>query len=187
MQNGKDKNPKETIGERVQRLMDLAELEIDGFAEYLSISPSHLYAILNGNRDLTVDIADKVGSAFDLKGSQILRINYRIPKRIKKSESLNKFYEENKNVESYFIKTRGERKDSYYIEHDLFNSNLFDSPIYIWELKEYCQKAGKNYTSKRLSQILNYMVDRKKLKKKKRPLKLRNGKYGKRKVDVFFK
>lgn len=187
MQKGNNRDYKEKVSQRVQTLMDLAGLEVAGFADYLSISESHLYAILNGTRDLTEDIADKIGTAFGLKGSQVLRINSRIPKKIKKSELLNKFCDENKNVDSYFTKTRGERKDSHFIENDLINSDIFNSPIYIWELKEYCQTLGKNYSSKRLSQILNYMVDTKKLRSKKRPLKRRNGEYGKRLVDVFFK
>lgn len=187
MQKVENKTYKEIISERVQQLIKLSGLEVIGFADYSNVSESHLYAILNGTRDLTGDIADKIGSAFDLKGSQILRINYRIPQKIKKSKLLNKFYHENENVESYFIKTRSERKDSYYIENDLFNSNLFNSHVYIWEIKEYCKAAGKKYTSKRLSQILRYMVERKKLRSKKQLLKLRNGEFGERMVDVFFK
>jgi plasmid maintenance system antidote protein VapI len=187
MQKGNDRVYKQKISQRVQNLMDASGLEVSGFAEYISISDSHLYAILNGTRDLTEDVAEKIGEAFNLKGSQVLRLNYRIPKSIKKSESLNNFCVENKNVESYFKSTRSERKDSYYIENDLYNTGLFDSPIYIWEVKEYCLNAGRKYTSKRLSQILRYMVDRKILKSKKKRLKLRNGEYGERMVDVFFK
>lgn len=187
MQKGENKSYKEKISQRVNDLMDAAGLEVLGFADYLSISESHLYAILNGTRDLTEDIAEKIGMSFNLKGSQILRINYRIPKSIKKSNSLNKFCDENRNVESYFKSTRSRRKDSYYIENDLYNTELFDSPVYIWEVKEYCLNAGRKYTSKRLSQILRYMVDRKKLKRKKKKLKLRDGGYGERMVDVFFK
>jgi len=187
MQKGNDKVYKEKISQRVQSLMNASGLEVPGFADYLSISESHLYAILNGRRDLTEDVAEKIAAAFNLKGSQVLRINYRIPKSIKKSNSLNNFCVENKNVESYFKSTRSERKDSYYIENDLYNTDLFDSAIYIWEVKEYCLGMGRKYTSKRLSQILRYMVDRKLLKSKKKKLKLRNGGYGERMVDVFFK
>jgi plasmid maintenance system antidote protein VapI len=187
MQKGNDNVYKEKISQRVQELMDAAGLEVPGFADYLTISDSHLYAILNGTRDLTEDVAEKIGAAFDLKGSQILRINYRIPKSIKKSNSLNNFCVENKDVVSYFKSTRSERKDSYYIENELYNTDLFDSPVYIWEVKEHCLDAGREYTSKKLSQILKYMVDRKMLKSKKKRLKLRNGEYGERMVDVFFK
>lgn len=187
MKKGNENSYKERISLRVASLMEASGLEVPGFADYLSISDSHLYAILNGTRDLTEEVAEKIGSAFNLKGSQILRISYRIPKSIKKSKSLNKFCNENKDVASYFKSTRSERKDSYYIETDLYRTDLFDSPVYIWEVKEYCLNAGKKYTSKRLSQILRYMVDRKKLKSKKKRLKLRNGEYGERLVDVFFK
>lgn len=187
MQKRNEQVYKEEIIQRVQKLMDATGLEVPGFADYLTISDSHLYAILNGTRDLTVDVAEKIGAAFDLKGSQILRINYRISITLKKSESLNNFCDENKDVHSYFISNRIERKDSYYIETVVLNSGLFNSPIYIWELREYFKSKEKKYTSKRLSQILNYMVVKGILKSKKRPLKLRNGEYGNRSVDVFFK
>lgn len=187
MQKGTNKSYREKISQRVKQLMDAAGLEVLGFSDYLAISESHLYAILNGTRDLTEEVAEKIGTAFDLKGSQILRLNYRIPKSIQKSKFLNNFYDENRNVQSYFQSTRSERKDSYYIENYVMNSSFFDSPVYIWEIKEYCEAEGRKYTSRRLSQILNYMVDRKKLKSKKRRLKLRNGGYGKRVVDVFFR
>jgi len=187
MQKERQNDYAKTISQRVRELMKLSGLELPGFADYLNLSESHLYAILNGTRDLTEDIADRVASAFDLKGGQILRLNYKIPKNTRKSESLNKFCEENKNVKSYFTHTREERKDSYFIENDLYRTSLFDKPVYIWEIKEYCESVGKKYTSKRLSQILKYMVETKRLKSKKKALKLRNGEYGKRVVDVFYK
>ncbi|HEU0227466.1 MAG TPA: helix-turn-helix domain-containing protein [Arachidicoccus soli] len=187
MQKGNKIEYSTFISQRVQKLMDLSGLELIGFADFLSVSESHLYAILNGTRDLTEDVAEKIASAFDLKGGQILRPNYKIPKSIKKSELLNKFCDENKDVKSYFIDTRKERKDSYFVENDLYQTTLFDKPIYIWEIKEYCESIGKKYTSKRLSQILKYMVETKKLKSKKKPLKLRSGGYGERIVEVFYK
>lgn len=165
----------------------MSGLELVGFAEFVGISESHLYAILNKTRELTEDVAERIGSAFGLSGGKILRANYRIPMYIKKSELLNKFYEQNKNVDSYFINTRSNRKEAYFIENDLLQSGIFNKPIYIWELKEHCDSLGKKYSSKRLSQILNYMVETKKLKSKKKRLKLRNGGYGLRLVDVFHK
>lgn len=187
MKKEKQNDYAKTISQRIRELMNLSGLELPGFADYLNLSESHLYAILNGTRDLTEDIADKIASAFDLKGGQILRPNYKIPKNTRKSESLNKFCDENKNVKSYFIHTREERKDSYFIEHDLYKSTLFVKPVYIWEIKEYCESMGKKYTSKRLSQILKYMVETKKLKSRKKPLKLRSGGLGERIVDAFYK
>lgn len=187
MQRGNNKEHQKKVSDRVKLLMDTAGLELSGFADYLSISESHLYAVLNGTRDLTEDVAERIGAAFDLTAGQVLRVSYRIPKSIKKSKSLNKFYDENKNVAAYFQSTREDRKDSHFIETQLLGSGLFDSAVYIWEVRQACLQVGRQYSSKRLSQILNYLVDTKKLKSEKRPLKLRNGGYGKRVVDVFYR
>lgn len=172
---------------RVSELLEHSGLEIEGFAEYLHISSSHMYALLNGTRELTEEIANRIGSAFNITGANILRANYRIPKKLKRSKELNNFYDKNKSVKSYFRNTRIERKDSFFIENEIRNSKLLNEPTYIWELKEYCESKGRKYSSKQLSQILNYMVIRKVLKKKKEPLKLRDGEYGSRMVDVFYK
>ncbi len=187
MKKGESKEYKDHISSRVSELLEHSGLEIEGFAEYLHISASHMYALLNGTRELTEEIANRIGSAFDITGANILRANYRIPKKLGKSKELNNFYDKNKSVKSYFRNTRLERKDSYFVENEIRNSNLLDQPTYIWELKEYCESKGRKYSSKQLSQILNYMVIRKILKKKKKPLKLRDGEYGNRMVDVFYK
>jgi len=187
MKKGELKGYKEFIATRVEDLMNLAGLEVEGFAEYLNISTSHMYAIQNGTRELTSEIANRMGTAFNISGADILRASYRLPKNLKRSNELNNFFDKNKSVKSYFRNTRIERKDSYFIENEIHNSDLFDTPRYIWELKEYCESRGKKYNSKQLSQILNYMVIRKLLKKRRSLLKLRSGEYGNRMVDVFYK
>lgn len=187
MKKGEPKEYKDLISSRVSALLEHSGLEIEGFAEYLHISTSHMYALLNGTRELTEEIANRIGSAFDLTGANILRANYRIPKKIGRSNELNNFYDKNRSVKSYFRNTRVERKDSYFIENEIRNSDLLNTQTYIWELKEFCESKGRKYTSKQLSQILNYMVIRKILKKKKKPIKLRSGEYGNRMVDVFYK
>lgn len=187
MKNGEIESYKKFISTRIENLLLLAGLEVEGFAQYLSISTSHMYAIQNGTRELTSDIANRMGAAFNISGANILRVSYGLPKNLKKSDDLNKFYDENKSVKSYFRNTRIERKDSYFVEREIKNSNLFDTPIYIWEIKEFFEAKGKKYDSKQLSQILNYMVIRQILKKKKKSIKLRNGKFGNRMVDVFYK
>ena len=187
MKKGETKSYKEFISTRIANLLQMSGLEMEGFAEYLNISTSHMYAIQNGTRDLTADIANRMGNAFNISGGNILRANYRLPRNLKKSDDLNKFYAKNKSVKSYFRDTRIERKSSYFIESEVEGSDLFTTPIYIWELKDLLEKKGKKYTSKQLSQILNYMVIRKIVRKKKKPIKLRSGKYGIRMVDVFYK
>jgi plasmid maintenance system antidote protein VapI len=173
------------ISERIKKIMVLSGLEIAGFAEFTSVSESHIYAIVNGTRDLTGDVADKIGIGFNLKGWQILKLNYQITSRIKKSKLLNNFIDENKTVPGYFIQTRNKRKDSNFIEFDLLNDDLFNDHVYVWEVRNACLSRDKKYTSKRISQILNYLVTKRKLKSEKRPIKLKNGGYGTRMVDTF--
>ena len=167
------------VAKRIEKLMALSGLEISGFAEFTDVSESHIYAILNVTRDLT--------GGFNLEGWQILKLNYKIPQKIKDSKLLNNFYVENKDVPSFFTSTRPKRKDSHFIEVELLSTNFFNKPVYVWEVRDICAEANKKYTSKRISQILNYLVDIKKLKKTKKQIKLRNGGYGNRMVDVFFK
>jgi plasmid maintenance system antidote protein VapI len=187
MKKGSNDSYKVLIAKRIKKIIELSGLELIGFATFVNISESHLYAILNGNREVTEDIAERIGSAFNLNGGKILRLNYKIPKGLKKSQRLNNFYEDNKEVNSYFVGTRSERKDAYYIENDLLRSHIFDKPIYVWELREYCESKGKKYTSKRLSQILDYLVKTKKLQHDKRAIKLRDGGYGTKKVYAYYK
>lgn len=187
MKKGNEDSYRILIVERIKKIINLSGLELSGFAAFVHISDSHLYAILNGNREVTEDIAERIGSAFNIKGGKILRLNYKIPSRLKKSQELNNFYEENKEVRSYFVNTRSSRKGSYYIENELLQSGIFNKPVYVWEIKKYCESKGTIYTSKKLSQILDYMYKTNKLHRDKRPIKLRNGGYGEKKVYVYFK
>lgn len=187
MKKGDNDSYRTLVIKRIQKIIEMSGLELSGFAVFVHISESHLYAILNGNREVTEDVAERIGAAFNIKGGKILRLNYKIPSKLKKSNELNNFYEQNRNISSYFVDTRSARKDSYYIENELLQSGVFDEPIYIWEIRNYCESKGKKYSSKRLSQILEYMYKTNRLRRDKRPIKLRNGGYGKKKVYVYFK
>ncbi len=65
--------------------------------------------------------------------------------------------------------------------------NVFNKRAYVWEVRDACLRERRKYTSKRISQILNYLVIKKKLEKKKMPIKLKNGSYGTRMVYTFIK
>ncbi|MGE9311078.1 helix-turn-helix transcriptional regulator [Niabella sp. CJ426] len=186
MNNGEIPGYTQFISTRLEELMKLAGLTVAGLARFINISEPYMHSLINGNRQLTAELANRAGSLFNIDGANILRPAYRLPKSAKKSKYLSNFYDENKNVTSYFS-THYEQKPAFYIENELYHTDIFDSPIYIWELRDHCVANNKKYSSKQLSQILNYMVDRGLLKKKKRSIKLKNGSYGKRKVDVFFK
>lgn len=187
MSKANNSSSSNTFTERLERLMNLSGLEIAGFAEFTGVSESHIYALLNGTRELTIEIADKIALGFNFKGWQLLKLDYKLTNTVRKAPILLKFYKENKGVHDYFITTRDDRKAAYFIENELLISDLFDKPVYVWEVREACAASGRKYTSKRVSQILNYLVSTKKLKSKKKPIKLKNGAVGTRIVDVFFR
>jgi len=182
-----DKEYSKALGRRIKKLMKIAGLELSGMVEFTKVSDSHLYAIINGNRALTGKTANKLAKKFGLDVWMLLKLDYKIPQNIRKSTALQEFYRDFKNVPEYFSETRESRKASVFIENEILKNDLFSTPKFIWEISEAFSKKGKLYTSKQLSQILTYLVRKKVLKCEKRPIKLRNGKTGKRIVDVFWK
>lgn len=186
MENTGSLNYSESISERILIIMNNSGLTIAGFSEITKISESHLYALINGNRDLTGSVADKLGKPFNLKGSQILRLDYKIPINFNRSLELINFKRVFVDNFEYFITTKNSSKASYYIEYELLNSEVFNQPVYLWEVILELEKFGKQYTSKELSQILHYLVTTGKLRSKKAPIKLKGGGYGTRMVEVYF-
>ncbi|QNK64137.1 hypothetical protein H7F33_06525 [Pedobacter sp. PAMC26386] len=173
------------IKERLLKIMEIAGLEISGLAEFTKISDSHLYALLNGTRNITGETADKIGTGFKLQGAQILNLNFEITSQIRKAPLLLEFYESYLGNPEYFTETKAERKDAYYIEHKLVPSSLFEKSVYVWEVKEACKEDNKDFTSKEISQKLNYLVQKNKLKSAKRKLKKKDGEDGNREVLVY--
>lgn len=182
-----NKEYSKALGIRIKNLMKVAGLELAGMVEFTKISDSHLYALINGNRTLTGKTADKLTRKFGLEGWMLLKLDYKIPQSIRKATELQEFYSNFKNVSEYFSATQESRKSSVFVENEILNNDFFSTPKFIWEIREVFTKKGKLYTSKQLSQILTYLVQKKVLKYEKRPIKLRDGKIGKRIVDVFWK
>lgn len=166
--------------------MNLAGLEISGFAEYIEVSESHIYAILNGNRELTSDIADKIARGFNIDGSDLLRSGANFTKANIDKKKLENFYSENKGVSDYFASTKAERKVALYIESHVLSSGLFSAPVTVAQVRKYCIENGKALPSKRISQILKYLVAQKKLKRAKKPMQLKSGKLGNRLIDYYY-
>lgn len=187
MTKTKSKISSKQLNARLTKLMKIAGLEISGFAEFTNISESHIYALLNGTRDITEDVCEKIANKFGIQAKQLLNNKYKLSEELRNAPLLRKFYEEEKQAKSYFLQNKSERKSSVFIETELLNRGFFDKPMYIKDVREACLKKKRRYSSKQISQILNYMTERKLLKKKKKPLKLVNGKTGKRMVDVFYK
>ena len=175
------------IRERILLIAKNSGLTITGLAEITNISESHLYALINGNRKLNGDIAEKLGKPFKLHGWQLLRLDFEIPINFDKSTDLIRFRKEFKDNIEYFYETKNKNKLSHFIENEFINNLIFDEPVYLWEIIESLKRINKQFSSKDLSQILHYLVKKNKLFSEKRLLKLKNGGFGIRKVDVFFK
>jgi len=114
--------------------MEISGLEVAGFSEFTKVSVSHIYAILNGRKSLTAQTANKIAIGFKLNGWNILNLDFKITEAIK-SSALNKFYADHKEAHDYFKETVSERKDSYFFEHELIPTGIFDKPVYTWKLE----------------------------------------------------
>lgn len=172
---------------RLQLIMDYTGLEISGFSEFTGVSESHLYALLNGTKKLTGTIADKIGSKIGIPGWKILQLDYEISNTIRKHPELVKFYKTHKDVKDYFTDSRDKRKQSYYLEYVLLNTNFFEKERYVWEVLDECEKVGRKYKSKDVSQTLNHLTKKGKMNKAKRQFRSRDGSFKNRMVYVFLK
>lgn len=182
-----DKNTSDynsTIRARLLRIMEIAGLERAGLAEFTKISDSHLYALLNGTRNITGETADKIGAGFKLQGSQILNLNFEIPAQLRKSAALLEFYELYADNPEYFIETKAAMKNSYYLDR-MIETPLFKKSVYVWQVREACKEDNQDMSSKEISQKLNYLADKKKLIVTKKKMKKKNGQEGKREVLVY--
>jgi plasmid maintenance system antidote protein VapI len=175
------------LSERVLLLLKNSGLTITGLSEITNISESHIYALINGNRTLTETIANQLGRPFKLQGWQLIRLDYEIPNNFDKVANLINFRKEFTGNFEYFSETKNNTKTSYFIEYEFLKYPIFNQPVYLWEIIENLNSIEKQYPSKELSQILHYLVTKNKLVSEKRPLKLRNGGFGSRIVDVFFR
>jgi len=187
MEKSPDPNYSEALADRLRYIMETIGLELPGFALFIGKSESHVYSLLSGRRGITNDIAKDLGSKLEFDGSKIFKLNQPIPSSIINGKYLNNFKQQYINNPEYFVSTKIDRKLSYYVQFELVNTDLFDSPRYVWEVNDVCRKFGKVFKSDTLSKILKHLVTKGVLQSKKEPIKLRNGSYGSRKVDVFFK
>jgi len=173
------------IRKRLKLIMEIAGLEVAGFSEFTKVSVSHIYAISNGRKNLTAQTANKIAIGFKLNGWNILNPDFKITEAIK-SPALNKFYADHKEATDYFKETISERKDSYFFEHELIPTGIFDKPVYIWEVREACIALGRNLSSKQIAQMADYLAATNKLESENRPIKKKNGDLGERIVKVYY-
>lgn len=167
--------------------MEKIGLEIPGFAVFIDRSESHIYSLLNGRREVTSDIALDIGNKLGFDGLRIFKLNQELPAGIENTPFLNNFKRQYRDNPEFFTSSKGERRVSHFIQFELINTDLFDTPKYVWEINEVCVLHGRTLESDVLSKHLKYFVKRGFLRSEKRPIKLRDGTFGVRLVDVFFK
>jgi len=177
----------DAIAERIKTIMQIAGLEILGISKLTGISDSHIYSLLNGRRNLTDEVATIIGDSLEFDGMLIFKLNKEIPSVINKSSRLIKFKDLYKHNAEYFIDTKIDRKGSAFIEHELLLTPFFEESRYTWEVQAECKRLKRNYTSNEVNRYLKYLVVRRLLRSEKRKIKLRNGIFGRRMVDVFWK
>ncbi|MCA5004054.1 hypothetical protein [Sphingobacterium bovistauri] len=177
------------ISKRLQLIMSIIDLNIVGLAEFLNHSTSHIYGILNQTRPLSDILASELGKKLNFDGSKIFNLNSRIPRSINKSEELIKFKKENAHNKEYFISLNSNRSSNTFVLEVLIKSDYLNNGYkYLNEIRDFCEIEMKRvFVRDQLSKALQYAVKIGRLKSVKKNIKLKNGNYGSRKVDVYFK
>lgn len=173
----------ESLAQRIQQLINISGLGTSLFAEFISISDSHLYSILNGNRNVSLATIEKVKQVLPFKKADFTQLNRKVKISNIDFSYLNKFKDENKN------RIREENLLDITLNRELDRTDgLFKIPISIKYIIEFLyEETGKKYKSKALSQKLTYWVTTNKLKSQKQPIILENGQRGKREVYFYWK
>ncbi|MGN6531957.1 MAG: hypothetical protein ACTHK0_09415 [Ginsengibacter sp.] len=178
----------EELRARLLELINLSNLEIPGFAELVNISESHLRSLLNGKRNFTEEMANRIGNPFNLNAAKFLDTNFKLTKQKINTLILNKFYEENKVNSAYFLEQKEFRKDSLFIKNNLIlKSDFFKSPKFVSDVRERCGELDKYFASKKISQILNYFAYTGILERYHDFQIKKNGEKGKRLLSLFYK
>ncbi|WP_196939932.1 hypothetical protein [Sphingobacterium pedocola] len=168
--------------------MNITDLDIAGFAEFFKKSTSHIYGILNHTRPLSEVFATEIGEKLNFDGTKIFNLNTRIPSSISKSDMLIKFKADHKHNPEYFLSSKSDRSANTFVTEILTKSDCFaDGYKYLKEIKQYCKaELNREFIEDQLTKALQYAVRTNKLKSTKKPIKLKNGKFGTREVDVYF-
>lgn len=167
--------------ERLQRLMFLMELEIPEFADFICYSEPHVYALLNGTRELTDGtisfLEEKLGitDLFDLDND----VTDRIKAVVAEKKARNEQWEPG----DYIRKTG--KKLSYALEHQILPLGLTKGWFSAEQFLEILTGLNRKVAIKSLRSSLNYLVAKKVLVSKKVRIPLTDGGLGARLVRVY--
>ena|SRR5690606_1610864 len=179
----------QAVAKRVQMIMEIIDLDVAGFAEFLNRHTSHIYGILNLTRKLSEVLAKEIGEKLEFDGSKIFNLNTKIPITISRAELLIRFKAEHKDNPEYFISKKSKRSANTFVSEVLLKSDYFDNGYkYLSEITEYCSKVlNREFVGDQLSKALQYAVKTGTLQSAKKPIKLkRKDSYGSRLVDVYY-
>lgn len=172
---------------RLRQIMNHLNLTVAGFGVFIDREPSHIYGILNVSRDFSDALAEHIGKLTGIKGATIKNINTEIPASISKCDKIVEFRKSHKDNKEYFLNTKTDRSIDAFISDVLIKSKFLETPRYLSEIEEFVAlKYDKNFVKDKLSKALRYAVSKQTLKSEKRPIKLKNGDFGKRIVDVYW-
>lgn len=182
-----NKTYNERLAGRLQEIMNILGMTVSGFAEFIGKSPSHIYGILQSKRTFSHALADHIGKIINTTGAKILNLNISIPQNIAKVESVVSFKEEYIKVPEYFSDTKNDRSIDAFISEVLVGSSFLKTPRYLNEIELFVKsKYNKTFIGDQLSKALRYSVKKGVLESEKRPIRLTNGNFGKRQVDVYW-
>lgn len=172
---------------RLRQIMNHLGLTVAGFAIFIDRETSHIYGILNVSRDFSDALAEHIGKLTGIKGATIKNINTDIPSSISKCDKIVEFRKSHKDNKEYFLNTKTDRSIDAFISDILVKANFLKTPRYLSEIEEFiASKYDKNFSKDKLSKALRYAVSKETLKSEKRTIKLQNGNFGKRLVDVYW-
>ena len=181
--NGFDKK----IGERLKRIMEHLGLEVKGFAALIERSTDHVYSLLNGRRKLTKETAELLSKRIgNISAVDIFRLNHPIKDNVGDSPEMEAFRKHYANNKEFFSETKEERKLSFFVRNSLVNEGFFGSPKRVADVVLKCKELGQKHSSEKITKTLKYLVFLGILKSKKKPIILKNGKPGKRLVNVYW-
>lgn len=186
MENNKEYDFDQLIGQRLDKIRIHLGLETKGFAKLIDRSTSHVYSLLSGRRSLPENLAKVIARSAGLSSDQIYNLNNNLTGPIGDTKYMEEFRKENRLNKEYFIETQEERKLTTFIKINLLQKGYFLVPKRAADVVKICKELGQKEKSERITKSLTYLVKLELLKFKKAPILLTSGKKGMRKVNVYW-
>lgn len=169
--------------DRLEELIKLTGLSIMGFGAFMDLESEdkYIYAILNGNKNLTDKFIEKIEKFFSLKEGEFLNIDDEIKQaRIKKA--ISKFAEKNSKSPEYF----NTEEEYITVINGLISQGYFSEKRTTSEIISKCRELGYSYSSNDLSYKLVNLVTQNILKAEKTTMILKSGKNGTRPINHYW-